>query len=336
MRGIILKPILPLTLSYVSGLILGATLSDILFGELAALATSVCWSFTSVLFTLSGRLVGSAVVNRTRLLLALIMVSLTHWAAQGELFPISAEPWRWGWMGLSGFIGFVLGDAMLFQAFVMIGPRLSMLLMALAPVMGAVLAWMLLGETLNEVELLGILVTISGVAWVVSDRGNHDQGMAETAPRYYLIGILLGLGGALGQAAGLVASKQGLKDDYSALSGNLMRLTVSTIMIWVLAMASGQGRANFEALRAKPRALKIMIGGAVMGPFVGVWLSLMAVQNAPVGVASALMSLPPIFLLPIGWKFFKERITWRAVIGTILAIAGTAILFLESDIRSLL
>lgn len=312
-------------------------MDDILIGELAALATSVCWSFTSVLFTLSGRLVGSAIVNRTRLLLALVMVSLTHWIALGEISPISAEPWRWGWMGLSGFIGFVLGDAMLFQAFVMIGPRLSMLLMALAPVMGAVMAWVLLGETLNTVELLGILVTVGGVAWVVSDRKNGGgAGLADASPRYYLIGILLGLGGALGQAGGLVASKQGLEGDFSALSGNLMRLTVSTIMIWVLAAASGQGRANFEALKEKPRALWIMTGGAIMGPFVGVWLSLIAVQNAPVGVASALMSLPPIFLIPIGWKFFKERITSRAIVGTILAIIGTVILFLESDIRSLL
>jgi drug/metabolite transporter (DMT)-like permease len=205
-----------------------------------------------------------------------------------------------------------------------------MLLMALAPVMGAVMAWVLLGETLNAIEMLGILVTVGGVAWVVSDRGNGGDGLADASPRYYLIGILLGLGGALGQAGGLVVSKQGLEGDFSALSGNLMRLTVSTIMIWVLAVAAGQGRSNFEALKTKPRALWIMIGGAIMGPFIGVWLSLIAVQNSPVGIASALMSLPPIFLIPIGWKFFKERITWRAVVGTILAVSGTVILFLQA------
>ncbi|RIK34721.1 MAG: EamA family transporter, partial [Chloroflexi bacterium] len=106
---------------------------DSYLGELAGLATSVCWSFTSVFFTLSGRQVGSAVVNRVRLLMAVVMVSLLHWAMEGSLLPVDAGLERWGWMGLSGLIGFVIGDAMLFQAFVMIGPRLSMLLMALAP-----------------------------------------------------------------------------------------------------------------------------------------------------------------------------------------------------------
>ena len=143
------------------------------------------------------------------------------------------------------------------------------------------------------------------------------------------IGVLFGLGGALGQASGLIASKKGLEGDFSALSGNLMRLTVATLVIWALAAANGQMRPTAHKLREHPRAIRFILGGAVAGPFLGVWLSLIAVQNAPVGVASTLMSLTPVFLLPLGWLFFKERITRRAVVGTALAVAGTAILFLS-------
>ena len=139
-------------------------------GELAALGTSICWSFTSVMFTLSGRQVGSPVVNRTRLLLAVILVSGVHLLTQGEVWPVHSAPSRWMWMGLSGVVGFVIGDAFLFQAFVMIGPRLSMLMMALAPVLSVGMAWVLLGESLSAVELLGIFVTVGGIAWVVTDR----------------------------------------------------------------------------------------------------------------------------------------------------------------------
>ena len=63
-------------------------------GQLAALATSVAWSFTSVFFTLSGRQVGSAVVNRVRLLLAVTFTVLTHWLLTGHPLPLDAEPWR--------------------------------------------------------------------------------------------------------------------------------------------------------------------------------------------------------------------------------------------------
>jgi drug/metabolite transporter (DMT)-like permease len=279
---------------------------------------------------MSGRMVGSPVVNRTRLLIALVLVSLMHWAMQGELLPIHAAEWRWGWMALSGLIGFVLGDVMLFQAFVMIGPRLSMLLMALAPVMGAMMAWVLLNETLAPVEIIGILLAIGGVAWVVTDRSKEaNGGVVDTSSRYYLIGVLLGLGGALGQAGGLIASKKGLEGDFSALSGNLMRIVVSTIFMWGLAAGQRQVGNTVHLLREHPRALGIISAGAVFGPFVGVWLSLIAVQHASVGVASTLMSLTPVILLPVSYVLVREKITSRAIVGTMLAFAGTAVLFLS-------
>ena len=303
---------------------------DAYLGELAGLGTSLCWSVGSVFFTLSGRRVGSAVVNRTRLLMAVVMVSLLHLALEGSLLPIDAGGERWFWMGLSGLIGFVIGDAMLFQAFVMIGPRLSMLLMALAPVISALLAWPLLGEHLAARELLGILLAVSGVAWVVLDRGNSKAGLPEMPPRFYAMGVLFGLGGALGQAGGLIASKVGLEGDFPALSGNVMRLVVSTIVIWLIAAATGRARSSFQTLQEQPRAITILLGGAIFGPVMGVWLSLIAVQNAPVGIASTLMSFPPIILLPIAHFVFKEHITWRAVGGAALAVAGTAVIFLSA------
>ncbi|HEX3050553.1 MAG TPA: DMT family transporter [Aggregatilineaceae bacterium] len=298
------------------------------WGEFAGIGTSVCWSFTSILFTLSGRKVGSQVVNRTRLLMAVLMVSLLHFVTQGAFLPIHAPLWRWGYMGLSGIIGFVLGDAMLFEAFVMIGPRLTMLLMALSPVMGAAIAWIFLGEELAALEIVGILLAVSGVAWVVTaPRDGKQTGLPEMPRRFYVMGVLLGLGAALGQAGGLVFSKLGLRDDFPALSGNMMRLVVASVTIWLITLFQGQVRANFKALHANPRAVYIMFAGAIFGPFVGVWLSLIAVQNTAVGVASTLTSLAPIILIPLSWLLFKERITGRAVAGTALAMAGTVILF---------
>jgi len=301
---------------------------DAYLGQIAGLLTSVCWSFTSIFFTLSGRQVGSAIVNRTRLFFALIMVMAMHWFTQGALLPMGAEGWRWGWFAISGLIGFVIGDALLFQAFVMIGPRLSMLLMALNPVMGAVLAWVFLSEHLSWTEISGIALTVSGVAIVVTDHSSSSAERPDPSRRYYLIGVIFGLGGALGQAVGFIASKQGLVDDYPALSGNLMRLVFATSAIWAFTAMRRRVPATFVALRAKPRALGYILGGAVAGPFVGVTLSLIAVQNAPVGVASTLTSLTPIVLLPVAHFVFKERVTLRAIAGTVLAMVGTAILFM--------
>ena len=303
---------------------------DAYIGEFAALGTATAWSFTSIFFTLSGRLVGSPVVNRTRLLLAFIMISLFHWITRGEVIPLNADPERWFWLGLSAIIGYIFGDALLFQAFVMIGARLSMLIMALAPVFSVILGWWLLDEALTGMELLGIALAIGGVIWVITDR-SPANGMVqrERGTRYYMIGLLCGLGGALGQAVGLIASRKGVEGDFSAISGNLIRLLVAALVMWIIAIANRQVTGNFRKLREKPRAAGYITTGAIAGPFIGVTLSLVAVQHTEVGIASTLMGLTPVFLLPIGYFAFKENIGFRAVVGTVLAVAGTAVIFLS-------
>jgi drug/metabolite transporter (DMT)-like permease len=108
----------------------------------------------------------------------------------------------------------------------------------------------------------------------------------------------------------------------------LIRLVAATSLIWIFTASRRQVRPGIETLRQNPRALRFIIGGAIVGPALGVWLSLVAVQNAPVGVASTLTSLMPIFLLPLGYVIFKEQVTRRAIVGTVLAVLGTAVLFL--------
>ncbi len=297
-------------------------------GESAALATAVMWGFTSVFFTLAGRLVGSPVVNRTRLLLAVLMIGLVHWLWMGQPVPLDAEGYRWGWLALSGVLGLVLGDAFLFQAFVMIGARLSMLMMSLAPVFSTVLGWLLLDEHLTRGELLGITLAVSGIVWVVTDRAQNGGGEAE-APAGYALGILFALGGAVGQSLGLVTSKLGLDGDFSPISGNMIRLLAATALIWAFTLVTGAAQHNFRRLREQPTAWRWLLLGTVAGPVVGVSLSLLAVQRAPVGIASTLMQLTPIFLLPVGYYLFKEQIGARAITGTLLAISGTALIFLN-------
>ena len=218
-------------------------------GELAALGTSLCFSFGSVMFTNAGRMIGAALVNRMRLLMALLVVMLWHALTYGQVLPFDAAPERWFWLGVSGLVGFVLGDAFLFQSFVMIGPRLAMLMMALAPVLGSVLAAVFLKESLVPMELLGIGVTLAGIVVVISER----RGRREDAPadnRRYLIGLLCGLGAAVGQAGGLILSKLGLAGDFPALSGNVIRLLAAVLAIWAIAAVNRQVFSSIRAVRA--------------------------------------------------------------------------------------
>lgn len=295
-------------------------------GELAALATALLWSATAVFFTYAGREVGSVVVNRIRLIVALLLLGATHWLVVGDPLPLGAEPERWMWLGLSGVVGLVGGDSFLFQAYLWVGPRLGMLMMSLAPVLAALLAFAFLGEGLVTLQWLGILVTISGVGLVVLDRERPAD--LESPNLHYGRGILFGVGAALGQAVGLVLAKQGLAGDFPALSGTLMRMSAAVVVLWTLTVMTGRAGSTLRTVAEHRGAFLPIVGGAATGPFVGVWLSLLAIQLTRVGVASTLMALSPIFLLPVGRLLFREQIGWQSVTGTLVAVAGVAMLFM--------
>jgi drug/metabolite transporter (DMT)-like permease len=224
------------------------------------------------------------------------------------------------------------------------------------------MGWLFLGESLSAWDLAGVTLALAGVAVVVTEPrrppagglstqappANGDgpppaKGASTQAPPAtpavppaarardsYGWGILFACGGAAGQAIGLVTSKLGLAGGFSTLSANLIRILAATVAIWLVTALRGGVGSSFTALRARPRALRPLVAGAVVGPVLGVWLSLLAVQRAPVGVASTLMSLTPVFLIPVGRLVFGEQISRRAVGGTLLALAGTAVLFSTS------
>lgn len=212
---------------------------------------------------------------------------------------------------------------MLFQAFALIGARLSMLLMTLVPVIGTMLAWVFLGETLSPLEIGAIIVTMSSVAWVVSERDNSAP--EDGNPRNYVIGVLCGIGGASGQALGLILSKRGMASDFPALSASLMRLSVATMLIWLWTLIQGQLGPTVQGLRMR-QAQWAILSGTVAGPFIGMTLSLAAVQLTHVGIACTLMSLSPVILLPMVHWIFKERITQRAIVGTVVAMVGVTMI----------
>ncbi|HSF83799.1 MAG TPA: DMT family transporter [Anaerolineales bacterium] len=294
-------------------------------GEFAALATSLFFTATSTQFTLAGRQVGSIVVNRTRLVLALIFLSLAHWLLRIPL-PVDIGSTRWLWLGISGIVGLVIGDTFLFQAFVWIGPRLAMLLMSLSPILATIVAWLFLSEKLSPMEIIGILLTVAGIAWVILER-NGTTGHGAANPNY-LQGLLFGFGAAICQALGLIFAKKGLASDFPPLSGTLIRMLVAASVLWILTLFRRQALETYRQLNNHRQAVLLLLGGSFTGPFIGVTLSLFAVQQTEVGVASTLMALPPLFLLPVGHFIFNERLGLRAIAGTLIAVLGVAILFL--------
>ena len=295
-----------------------------LVGQLAALGTAICWSFTALFFSYSGRRIGSLVVSQSRLLFALLLLILLHFFLEGSIFPLDAAPFRWGWLSVSSILGLVLGDTLLFYAFVMIGPRLSTLMMSLVPIINTIAGWILFDELLGPLEILGTALAVGGVFWVVSERRRGTDAAAE---RQYGRGILLGLGGAVGQATNLLTARYGLVGGYSTLSATLIRIFVAVLVLWGIALLRRSAGEMVRSWRDRP-AFAALIAGTVVGPVLGIWLSLVAVQQARIGIASTLMALPPVLLIPIEYAIDRKPISARSIVGTLIALSGVALILL--------
>lgn len=300
-------------------------------GEFAALLTALCYSASSIFFTMAGRKFGPLVSNRLRLVIAILLLGITHWIVFKTPFPLNAGTERWLWLGSSGIVGLAIGDLFLFQAYVLLGPRLGLLFLSLSPALATLLAWLLLGESLSAGSISGILITLGGIAWVVLESNPNGKSSGDTHTvlhqKGYLKGIIAGLIAAAGQAIGMVLAKNGLGNDFPALSGNVIRMSVAFLALWVVTIIQGQVVSTVQQANYHKSGLLYILIGAFFGPLIGVSLSLFAIQNTEIGIASTIIALPPIFLLPVGYFVFKEHISWQAIMGTLLAIAGVGLLF---------
>lgn len=294
-------------------------------GELAALGTALCWTGTAFSFEAAGRAIGSLVVNLLRLVLALALLSLIAWIARGQALPLDAGAHAWTWLSVSGLVGFTFGDLCLFRAFVLLGARRASVIMSMAPPITAIIGWLLLGETLAAIEIAAIACTVTGVAMAVHERRPAAPVHLERTPRELGLGVLLGLGGALGQAAGLVLSKYGM-GSYHALAATQIRV-IAGIAGFALVFTIIGWWPRCRAALASPRGLAFTGLGALLGPVAGVSLSLYAVQHTATGVAASIMAVTPILVIPVAAIVYREAITTRSVIGALLAVAGVILLF---------
>ncbi|WP_026472974.1 DMT family transporter [Alkaliflexus imshenetskii] len=292
-------------------------------GELAALLTAVCWTFTSLAFESAGKRVGSLAVNLIRLVLAFFFLGTFTYFSQGQFFPTGADSHAWLWLSISGLIGFVIGDLLLFQAFVVIGARVSMLIMSLSPPMTALFGWLILREQLSIAAAIGMMVTIWGIALVILARPQKGKKMQF---HYPLKGILLAFGGAAGQGLGLVLSKLGMRtmDPFVATQ---IRVITGIVGFAILFTVTRNWDKIIIAIKNRQAMLRIGTG-AFFGPFLGVSLSLLAIKYTTTGIASTLNSLTPVLIIPFAWFFLKERVTLKEIIGAVVAVIGVSIFFI--------
>jgi len=292
-------------------------------GEFAALFTAFCWTATALAFESASNKVGSIAVNLMRLTMAFVFLSIFSLITRNMLLPTDASAHAWIWLSVSGLIGFVIGDLFLFESYTIIGSRISMLIMTLVPPITAFISWLMLGETLSLYNFIGMALTIGGIALVIVNRRTDEKKLSIShSPK----GILFAFIGAVGQAVGLVFSKVGM-GSYNAFAATQIRVITGMIGFAIVITLWKKWRNVGSAVKNIP-AMKRICVGSVFGPFLGVSFSLFAVQHANAGIASTIMSIVPILIIPPAILFMKQKVTVKEIIGAVISVTGVALFFI--------
>ena len=300
-------------------------------GELISIGVAFSWTATALLSEFGSKRLGNLTLNVLRMALALLFSMVMFWVVMGSPLPAGGTMGAYGWLLLSGLVGYVIGDFCLFQCYIIIGSRYGQLFMTLAPLAAALMAWVTLGQEMTAMSIVAMVVTLAGISISVLGRGEHHK----VSLKLPLNGVFYAVGAALCQGIGLVLSKIGMDYYQTAavpdwlvpFSANFFRCVAGIVGFTVLLYV----REGFEPLREALRDRKgmtVATATTIFGPFVGVGFSLMAVQYTSAGIASTLMALTPIIIILPSYWLFGQRITWKAVTGAVISVIGVSLFFL--------
>lgn len=287
-------------------------------GQLAALLAASFWAIATVLYHRAGSHFSPLQMNLVKGLVATPLLWLVSLVLGAELAGASGL-WL---LVLSGMIGITLGDSCHFAALRRLGPWHAMLLEYLAPPLAAFMAWLFLNDGLSTIEIVGAVVTLSGVLFVVTEKAPGNE------PALSLSGILFGCGAALCQATGLVMAFAVLmQGDMHAIDAALIRMAAGSLLLAVMVGLSKRGA--YTAILTQLRSINPLplLGAIIFGTFLAIWLQQVSIANINPGLTQTLLSTAPLFLIPIS-LLKKQKITSRSVIGALVSLGGIAILFL--------
>lgn len=322
-------------------------------GEIISLIVAVSWTITALCAEYASKHIGQLATNVIRMAASLVLLSLTMLVFTGSPLPLYADGKAWFWLSMSGFVGYCFGDYCLFNSYIVMGSRFGQLFMTLAPPVAAIASWIIFGETMTPLAILGMIVTMSGIALSIFGKEEKTEESTSSTKRkqvphssFFILhskiplkGILFGIGAGTGQGLGLVLSKLGMTYYQANIPAteetvlNLMPFTstfiraITGMIGFTLVMLLTKQTKKVLHASLERRAMLVMAGAVIFGPFVGVSLSLMATLYTNPGIAQTIMAMTPIFILWPSWYLYRQKVTIREILGAIISVVGVSLFF---------
>ena len=302
-------------------------------GESIALLVAVLWTTGAIFGELASKRLGALPLNVIRMVLSLLILGIALWFMVGQPYPYLADGETWMWLSLSGLMGFGFGDYCLFNSYMLIGSRFSQLFMTLAAPFAAITAWFLLGERMTWLGLIGMAITLTGIGMSIlgkeqgTSEGSVSSGDACVGSRNKKrhLGLVLSKVG-LEHYTASAPLQEGMSSLTYPVGGTMIRaLTGLFCFLFLLILKKKVGQ--LKSAVHDGRGMHFAFWATMLGPAVGVSLSLLAVQYTSTGVAQTLMALTPVLIIWPSYLIFKSRITAMEIFGAIIAVCGAALFF---------
>lgn len=293
-----------------------------LLGAACALGSALAWTLISLVARALSPYFNALSINMLRsasgggLLVAVVLV----WGGVPTLREVTLEAWVL--LGISVITAFALGDTAFFESAKTLGLARAMTVSMVYPLLASVLGLWVFGERITPAVAAGAVVTLGGVALIVSERGTPGAASPEAGDGRAR-GLGLALLAALSWAVSTILMKAPLSE-VDPVSVQAVRLPLAALVLWLTPWARGAGRQVRAHLRA---AGPLLVAMAVLTALSSV-LFVAGLKYASIAVATVLSSTAPVFALPIGRFALGERVTWRAVGGAALCVGGIALLSL--------
>jgi drug/metabolite transporter (DMT)-like permease len=294
-------------------------------GESAALSAALLWALSSLVYSRLGAKIPPLQLNLYKGIIAIALIIITLMIQGITLAELSVS--AVALLTISGIIGIGLGDTAYFSALNSLGARRTLLLETASPGMGALLALIFINEQLAYSSWCGILLTILGIAWVISERLPVDQIRVSGK------GVIWGILAAIAQALGAVISRYALiQSEITPLESTLIRLVGGTvIVVGLLCLPVTQANQDSKEKinwQLSPGSLGIIAIAAFGSTYLGIWLQQTSLKFAPTGIAQTFLATSPLFILPlVAWQ--GEKISLRAILGVVISLGGIALMFIR-------
>lgn len=330
-------------------------------GETIALGVAVSWTATALFAEVASKRMGSLPLNTLRMTMSLLLLAVTLWLLLGAPYPRFADGDTWLWLALSGVVGYVIGDYCLMQGYIYIGSRFGQLFMTLSAPTAAITGFLLLGERMSWLAIIGMVVTLSGIVMSIMSK-KEKESVSDFNFHFSIFnlkipprGIFFASMAGICQGFGLVLSKMGLEKYDHALSvagvdpsvapdgallpvplmfsvpfsATMIRASIGLIGFFALLVVFNKDwKQKLNHAAHDRKAMWCLLGATVFGPFVGVSASLLATQYTSTGIAQTLFALTPVLIIaPAAW-LFHQKVTAREVIGAVISVAGVCLFFI--------